>query len=106
MDAQVTCAFCVDLVASNSLRRGDQRSPASYRFTRWGIVSRFHAWASMSSGEPNSNPVRAAASSVGGNCLCFEAELAAASNDEIEDGDVRLSPPSEARMRHASGDKS
>ena len=60
----------------------------------------------MSTGEPNSDPIRAAASSVRGNRLRFEAELAAASNDESEDGDVRLSPPSEARMRRALGGKS
>ena len=62
--------------------------------------------ASVSTGETNSDPVRTAASSVGGNRRRFEVGFAAASNVEVEDGEVRLSPPSEARIRRASGGES
>ena len=57
----------------------------------------------MSAGEPNSDPVHAAASSVGGNLLCFEAKLAAAFDNEPKDGNVCLSPPLEACIPRASG---
>ena len=101
--AQVTCAFRVDFLASKFLMRGDQWSPASCKFTRWGIVSRFRAWASVSTSEPNSNPIRAAASSVGVDRRRFFAEYAAASDKEDKEGDVHLFPPSEACKPGASG---
>ena len=61
------------------------------------------AWVSVSSGEPNSNPIRAAASSVEVNRLRFMAKFAAASNKEGKEGHVCLSPPLEALFHVLQG---
>ena len=57
----------------------------------------------MFAGEPNSNPIHAAMSSVGDDRLCFVVEFAAASDKESEEVDVHLFPPLEACNAFASG---